>query len=323
MSGGAGWAPIRWARSDAPTVLRKDGKPDTVAHLVLVSLATYAGTEGTARPGLPALATDCRLTDRACMEALRRLQDAKLIEPHGDFNGVPVWQLRMDLTRGSEEKEAREKAREIQRQKANARQRRCREQKTANSPVSHAEPKRDVTPNLSVTTSASHAPLKRDVTPSLSVSHALPKRDVTLREALQPLVTPPVTAIELPLNCHIPPGAPLPGELSDLFDEFWSAYPRKESKQASRTAFTKAVEGDKRKRLRPVAAHEIVDAARRYAVFRQGEDPKFTKIASTWLHGRCWEDELPTKTPPAGPHRPFLNADNPDAYQRDGYHGQL
>lgn len=73
------------------------------------------------------------------------------------------------------------------------------------------------------------------------------------------------------------------------FEEFYQAFPRKVSKGAARKAWGKAI-----KLASPAT---IIEAARRYAIERRSEDPKFTKHPATWLNAEAWHDE------PAPPSR--------------------
>lgn len=69
------------------------------------------------------------------------------------------------------------------------------------------------------------------------------------------------------------------------FDEWWSSYPRRDGKIAARRAYDRAIG-------RGLATHdELVAGARRYAEARAGQDPKFTKVPTTWLNGGHWADE--------------------------------
>lgn len=72
--------------------------------------------------------------------------------------------------------------------------------------------------------------------------------------------------------------------LDEAFAEFWAAYPRRVAKEAARKAFSAAVAGG-------TGASTIVDGARRYAIERNGEPPRYTKHPATWLRGGCWTDE--------------------------------
>lgn len=67
------------------------------------------------------------------------------------------------------------------------------------------------------------------------------------------------------------------------FDDFWSIYPRRIAKLKAEKAWKKA--------LKHSPEREILDGARRYAIEREEEDPKFTKHPSTWLNGGCWMDD--------------------------------
>lgn len=83
------------------------------------------------------------------------------------------------------------------------------------------------------------------------------------------------------------------------FNEFWAAYPRRDGKLKARTAYAKALAGDRRAGHEPVAPEMILAAARRYADHRQGENRKYTLLPTSWLNERRWEDELPPRQVPA------------------------
>lgn len=68
------------------------------------------------------------------------------------------------------------------------------------------------------------------------------------------------------------------------FLEFWFIYPRKEGKQAAKKAWDKAVSAE--------SQETIIAAASRYAEARSKEDPKYTKMPTTWLNAGCWDDEV-------------------------------
>jgi hypothetical protein len=70
-------------------------------------------------------------------------------------------------------------------------------------------------------------------------------------------------------------------EQEAAFEEFWRCYPRKVAKDAARRAFVAA----------GVDRELLIAGAKRYAIERAGEDPKFTKHPATWLNAGCWEDE--------------------------------
>jgi hypothetical protein len=75
-------------------------------------------------------------------------------------------------------------------------------------------------------------------------------------------------------------------DAGDAFERFWRTFPRKVAKQAACKAFAKALENG-------TAVETLIAGAQRYAVERQGQDPKYTKHPATWLNGGCWEDEAP------------------------------
>jgi hypothetical protein len=77
----------------------------------------------------------------------------------------------------------------------------------------------------------------------------------------------------------------------NMFDEFWSVYPRRENKGRARTAFNSAV--------RKADPRTIIEGAKRYR-----DDPtrsdQFTAHPSSWLNGERWLDEV-TKPKQSGP----------------------
>lgn len=74
---------------------------------------------------------------------------------------------------------------------------------------------------------------------------------------------------------------------SEFEQQFWPAYPRRVGKGQALKAFRAA---RKQNDLETIMA-----GIRRYAASRQGENPEFTKHASTWLNGQCWLDEADPK----------------------------
>lgn len=105
---------------------------------------------------------------------------------------------------------------------------------------------------------------------------------------------------KLPSVSHskpMPPSRPVPSRPTATevavsehgdFDAFWSAYPRREAKQAARKAWDKVT--------RSVDAELIINGAHRYAD-DPNRDQAFTKHAATWLNGACWDDDpLPNRT---------------------------
>ena len=70
------------------------------------------------------------------------------------------------------------------------------------------------------------------------------------------------------------------------FDEFWSAYPRKDSKAASIKAFSK-IAPDEQLRAKILAGVKRAETSEQW----RKDDGKFIPHASTWLNQRRWEDE--------------------------------
>jgi len=76
---------------------------------------------------------------------------------------------------------------------------------------------------------------------------------------------------------------------ADLFDEFWSVYPRKAGKGAARKAFAAAAKS--------AGGAAVVAGARRFALDPNLPDKQFIPHPATWLSRGSWEDEpLPPRT---------------------------
>jgi hypothetical protein len=71
------------------------------------------------------------------------------------------------------------------------------------------------------------------------------------------------------------------------FDEFWSAYPRREAKKGARAKFAAAVKGG-------TTADDLIAAAVRYAAYvvAVGREREKIKLPTSWLNQGCWDDEL-------------------------------
>src|SRR5262249_13893495 len=65
---------------------------------------------------------------------------------------------------------------------------------------------------------------------------------------------------------------------AESFEDFWAVYPRKVAKEAAARAYAAAIK-------RGVEPQTLIEGAKRYAVERKGQDPKYTKHPATWLHG--------------------------------------
>lgn len=79
----------------------------------------------------------------------------------------------------------------------------------------------------------------------------------------------------------IPIPEPIP--LNNMFDHFWSTYPRRVAKQNAVKAWQKAI--------KTVEPDVIIAGAEKYAVAVQGKEPQFIRHPATWLNGGCWDDE--------------------------------
>jgi len=70
------------------------------------------------------------------------------------------------------------------------------------------------------------------------------------------------------------------------FDLWWKAYPRRQAKADARKNYERILKnGD-------ATVDEMFEGAVRYADAVKGENPKFTKMAATWLNKGCWTDEM-------------------------------
>lgn len=85
------------------------------------------------------------------------------------------------------------------------------------------------------------------------------------------------------------------------FDEWWETYPRRDGKIAARKVYDRTIK-------QGLGSHdELMAGARRYADARAGQDPKFTKLPTTWLNGGHWADEHQPQHQPA--HNPTSRPD--------------
>ena len=75
--------------------------------------------------------------------------------------------------------------------------------------------------------------------------------------------------------------------LSEAFNEFWSAYPKRAAHSRHKAAENYA------KAIKDGATHEqIMAGVKAYAASRVGQDPVYTAMAATWLNQRRWEDDF-------------------------------
>lgn len=88
--------------------------------------------------------------------------------------------------------------------------------------------------------------------------------------------------------------APRPGEdenPNDGFEDFYRAYPRKVGRGDAEKAYRSA-------RKAGATRQEIQAGVMRYVAERFGQDPKFTKHASSWLNSKRWLDAPPEVSTP-------------------------
>lgn len=81
----------------------------------------------------------------------------------------------------------------------------------------------------------------------------------------------------------------------DLFDQFWTEYPRKVAKPEAKKAWTKVVKSND--------PDEIINGAIRYAENLRDHktETKFYAHPATWLRAERWNDELVEPTPTEAP----------------------
>jgi len=72
-------------------------------------------------------------------------------------------------------------------------------------------------------------------------------------------------------------------DVESKFQRFWSIYPKRKDIGKARAAFKRA--------LKKSSVETICAGAERYAQFRLGKDPQYTKHATTWLNAMSWMDE--------------------------------
>lgn len=72
------------------------------------------------------------------------------------------------------------------------------------------------------------------------------------------------------------------------FDEFWSAYPRKEGKRKAQQAYTAALK-------RGAEPAELLSAARHYRTLTANTEPRFIAHPATWLNQGRYDDEPATQ----------------------------
>lgn len=102
-------------------------------------------------------------------------------------------------------------------------------------------------------------------------------------------------------------------EQNELFDRFWSVYPRKEAKAKAKTAFEK-LKPDEELLLKMIDAVEKQKKTDQWT--RDGG--QYIPHPSTWLNQRRWEDEIPVNVPVQQRQQRVLPAQN---FQQRDYTG--
>ena len=82
----------------------------------------------------------------------------------------------------------------------------------------------------------------------------------------------------------------------EVFEQWWSGYPRKENKGRARTAFKAA--------MKKATVQQLTEGRDAYVarLKADGTETRFIAHASSWLNGERWADEAATPKPSA-PHR--------------------
>ena len=100
----------------------------------------------------------------------------------------------------------------------------------------------------------------------------------------------------------------LPSKYTKEFEEWWTAYPPRDSKGSKYIAFQKwwqATEGSGASRP-IISKSKLLSLTKEFAKSRQGQDSQFTPMAQTWLYQRRWEvvephaERKPSKSELAG-----------------------
>jgi biotin operon repressor len=90
--------------------------------------------------------------------------------------------------------------------------------------------------------------------------------------------------INEPINEPIKTNAITVSDQLNQFEEFWKAYPKKSDKAKSKLAYAKAIKK---------ASHElIIQSLTNQKNVGQWGSLQFTPMATTWLNGERWEDDL-------------------------------
>ena len=102
---------------------------------------------------------------------------------------------------------------------------------------------------------------------------------------------------------------------TELFDRFWNAYPRKESKPVARKAFEKIKPDD-------ALVEKMIESINKWKQSSQWTENggRFIPYPASWLNQQKWNDEPPVAAPANQPQKKILPAQ--DFSQRDYSHVQ-
>jgi hypothetical protein len=87
------------------------------------------------------------------------------------------------------------------------------------------------------------------------------------------------------------------GQLTEGFDAFWKAYPRKVGKGAARKAYIKVMD------LRHATHDVVMNAVLRYIPLWERMEQRFIPHPATWLNQERWEDDIDGEGSNDGPRQ--------------------
>jgi biotin operon repressor len=98
------------------------------------------------------------------------------------------------------------------------------------------------------------------------------------------------------------------------FEAFWHAYPKKVDKLRAEKLFANLLKSKR------ASVEQLIAGANRYATERAGQDPTYTKHASTWLNAGGWLDEPKTQSKFVKPNRADSAIAGMRGYLEEGSH---
>lgn len=125
---------------------------------------------------------------------------------------------------------------------------------------------------------------KMDNAESNAVTNTVTNAPVTLSPIPNPITTTNSDELVVP-----PPPPKGSDEIGAMFDQFWSAYPKKASKQAAIKAFGKV----NWRKVDFSTVMAAIETQRRSTQWTK-DNGEFIPYPATWLNGAKWEDELST-----------------------------